>query len=122
MICNKNGSWITLEMTNEIAYFDLLKLNNVTKELAINEIPVGNYTKIRMQIVSANATLADGTVFTLNVPSGHMDIHIFFEIEPGKTTTLIIDIIVDKVNIAERGSSGNPPNLNPQFKPIVISP
>jgi hypothetical protein len=83
-------------------------------------MPVGNYTKIRMQIVTANATLSDGTVMTLNVPPSHVDIQVRFEIKSGKTTSLIIDIVVDKIQIAENGHSGNPANLNPQFKAITI--
>lgn len=83
---------------------------------------MGNYTKIRMRIVSSNATLADGNVFTLNVPPGHIDISVVFEVKPNKTTGLIVDIDVNKIEIAERGKSGKPPNLNPQFKAIVVPP
>ena len=119
---NETGHWTSLPVLDGVASFDLLELENVTMDLAICEIPIGNYTKIRMQVVSANATLSDNTVIPLNVPSGHVDIHAHFEIKPGKTTSLIIDIIVDKVHIAERGKSGKPANLNPQFKPIVIPP
>jgi hypothetical protein len=66
--------------------------------------------------------LSDGTTITLNVPPRHVDIQIRFEIKPGKTTSLIIEIVVDKIQIAERGSSGNPANLNPQFKAITVPP
>ena len=99
-----------------------MELENVTRDLAIGSIPVGNYTKIRIQIVSANATLANGNNIILNVPSEHIDIQVRFEIRSGKTTSLIIDIIVDKIKIAERGNSEKPANLNPQFKAIIIPP
>jgi len=121
-VCNETGNWTSLPILGGVAYFDLLKLENVTMDLSISEIPIGNYTKIRMRIVSANATLADGRIITLNVPSGRIDIHVHFEIKPGKTTSLIIDIIVDKIHIAEKGKSGKPANLNPQFKAIIILP
>ncbi|MEM2936197.1 MAG: DUF4382 domain-containing protein [Candidatus Bathyarchaeia archaeon] len=121
-ICNETGNWIALPILGGVASFDLLQLENVTRDLAIGEIPPGNYTKIRMRIVSANATLADGSIIPLNVPPGHIDVRVHFEIKAGKTTSLIIDIIVDKVQIAERGRSGKPANLNPQFKAIVIPP
>ncbi len=121
-VCNETGNWTALPILGGVASFDLLQLENVTRDLALGEIPPGNYTKIRMQIVSANATLADGTVIQLRVPPGHIDIRVHFEIKAGKTTSLVIDIIVDKVNIAERGRSGKPANLNPQFKAIMIPP
>lgn len=121
-VSNETGSWKTLTISGGIAYFDLLKLQNVTKDLSIGSIPVGNYTKIRLQIVTANATLSDGRTITLNVPPGHIDIQVHFEIKAGKTTSLIIDIIVDKIQIAERGNSGQLPNLNPQFKSITVPP
>jgi len=121
-VLNKTGHWITLDIAGDSKYFDLLKLQNVTEDLAIGEIPAGNYTKIRMRIVSANATLGDGSEIDLNVPPGHADIRVDFEIKPGEETTLIIDIIVDKIMIAERGMSGKPANLNPQFKAIVVPP
>ena len=121
-VCNKTGNWKTLPILGGTSYFDLLTLENVIMDLSVSEMPIGNYTKIRMQIVKANATLADGRIITLNVPSGHIDINIAFEIKPKKTTSLIIDIIVDKIQIAERGKSGQPANLNPQFKAITIPP
>ncbi len=121
-VCNKTGGWTVLQILGGVASFDLLKLENVTRDLALGEIPPENYTKIRMWIVSANATLADGKVIPLRVPPGHIDICIQFEVKAGKMTSLIIDIIVDKVHIAERGGSGKPANLNPQFKAIVIPP
>jgi len=125
-VCNETGDWIELPILGGVASFDLLQLENVTRDLAIGGIPPGNYTKIRMRIVEGlkytNATLGDGRVIELNVPPGHVDIRVQFEIKAGKTTSLIIDIIVDKIHIAERGKSGKPANLNPQFKAIVIPP
>ena len=99
-----------------------MELINVTRDLSENEVPAGNYTKIRMKITSANATLADNSTIILNVPPGHADIIVKFEIKNGSTTIVIIDIIVDKIQIAERGKSGKPANLNPQFKATVIPP
>lgn len=121
-VANESGKWNTLEIAGGSQYFDLLQLQNVTKDLGIASIPEGNYTKIRMQIVTANATLADGRTIELNVPPGHIDIQAKFEIKAGKTTSVIIDIIADRVKIAERGKSGQPANLNPQFKAIISPP
>ena len=121
-VLNSTGTWIPLPIEGGVQYFDLLKLRNVTRSLAIGSLPVGNFSKIRLKIDTANATLSDGRHIDLNVPSGHIDLQVKFEITGGTTTNLIIDIIADKVEIAERGSSGKPANLNPQFKFVVIPP
>ncbi|MCJ7771071.1 DUF4382 domain-containing protein [Candidatus Bathyarchaeota archaeon] len=121
-VLNKSGGWNTLSVSGGSTYFDLLQLQNVTKDLSVGKIPPGNYTKIRLMIVSADAKLDDDRDINLDVPSGKIDIQVHFEIKAGKTTSLVIDIIVDKIQIAERGHSGKPVNLNPQFKAIVIPP
>lgn len=92
-------------------------------DIAISDgILIGNYTKIRLQIVTAKATLGDNRTIDLSVPPGHIDIKTHFKIKKNATTSLIIDIMVDKINIAERGNSGKSANLNPQFKVIVVPP
>ncbi|MCJ7761661.1 DUF4382 domain-containing protein [Candidatus Bathyarchaeota archaeon] len=121
-VLGKTGDWNKLPINGGLQYFDLLQLQNVTKDLSVGSIHVGNYTRIRLQIVSANATLDDGRNIALNVPSGNIDIQVHFEVKLGKTTSLIVEIIVDKIQIAERGNSGKPANLNPQFKAIIIPP
>ncbi len=119
----QNGtSWISVPINGGTQYFDLLKLQNVTKDLALGSLPVGNSSKIRLKIDTANATLDDGSKIDLRVPSGHIDLQVKFEIDAGKTTSLVIDIVVDKIQIAETGNSGKTANLNPQFKFVVVPP
>lgn len=114
----KDGGWVTLKILN--ASFDLLKLQNTTSTLAIGELEPGSYSKIRMHIIEANATLDDGNVIPLNVPPEHIDIQVQFEIKQDETTKIIIDIEIDKIQIAENAISGRQANLNPQFKTKVI--
>jgi hypothetical protein len=121
-VLNRTGGWMPLPISGGTSYFDLLKLENVTRDLAISSLPVGNYSKIRLRIDTANATLGDGRKIDLNVPPGRIDLQVKFEIKAGKTTSLIVDIVADKIQIAERGKSGKPANLNPQFKLVVIPP
>ena len=120
-VLNPAGGWTPLTIDGGKQYFDLLKLENVASDLAVGTLPVGSYSKIRLRIESATATLGERRI-DLNVPSGHVDLQIKFEIVEGATTGLIVDIVVDKVQIAERGRSGMPANLNPQFKCVVIPP
>ena len=121
-VLDSTGGWIPLPVNGETNTFDLLKLENVAMDLAIGKIPVGDYSKIRLKIDTASATLSDESKIDVNVPPGHIDLQVKFEIKEGETTGLIVDIIADRVKIAERGKSGEPANLNPQFKLIVIPP
>ena len=102
----ENESWIDMPFVNgkDEVYFDLLALYNVTMELSDAEIPVGNYTKMRMTIKTANATLASGETVDLTVPPGHIDVIIHFEVEPAETTVLLVDMEADWVAISKNNS------------------
>lgn len=121
-VLDSTGGWIPLTVSVGTDSFDLLKLENVAMDLAIGIIPVGDYSKIRLKIDTASATLIDESKIDVNVPPGHIDLQVKFEIKEGKTTGLIVDIIADKAQIAESGRSGKPANLNPQFKLVVMPP
>ncbi len=88
--------------------FDLLSLVNVTKMLGGVSIHSGNYTMIRFTVVSAVATIGGKNV-TLNVPSGQVKVPMQFQISPGKTTTIFLDIAADNTLIS---TSSN-------FRPVV---
>ena len=109
-------NWIKLDFVDEkkFVYFDLLALYDVTMELSSQEIPVGNYTKLRMKIETANATKADGEIIEdLQVPSGKIDIIIHFEIDSDETTYLLIDMEADWVAISRSS------RLRPVFKATI---
>jgi hypothetical protein len=79
--------------------FDLLALVNVTKLMGTNQVSAGNYTMIRFTIVSAIATISGANV-TLTVPSGELKVPIHFEVQSGKTTTMVLDITVNAITIS----------------------
>ena len=95
-------------------YFDLLALNNVTKDLSVAEIPAGNYTKIRLNVKAANATFADGHTADLTVPPEHIDVIIHFEIKEDATTILLIDMQADWVAVSHNN------HLRPVLKASVV--
>ena len=112
-------NWIDLSFVgeDEEVYFDLLALYNVTIELSTQEIPPGNYTKLRMTIKTANATKTDGEIIDpLKVPPGKLDIIIHFEIKAGDTTFLLIDMEADWVAISQSN------RLRPVFKATIAEP
>jgi hypothetical protein len=112
-------NWVELNFVGdkESVYFDLLALYNVTMELSSQEIPVGNYTKLRMKIETANATKTDGEIIEdLKVPSEKIDIIIHFEIASDETAYLLIDMEADWVAISKSN------RLRPVFKATMAEP
>ena len=112
-------NWTELNFVGgkESVYFDLLALYNVTMELSTQEIPVGNYNKLRMKIETANATKTDGEIIEpLHVPSGKIDIIIHFEIDSDETTYLLIDMEADWVAISKSN------RLRPVLKATIAEP
>jgi len=121
---NETDEWISIPIEGDRVSFDLLALKNgnITEEAAIGTVPEGNYTMIRMHIVEGleftNATLDDNSVIQLNVPSEKIKVPVHFEIKAGQTTSIILDITTDSVQIASNPAH----NFRPVVKPIVTPP
>jgi len=111
-----SSTWITLGFTQEVeeVYFDLLALQDVTRELSVADIPAGNYSKIRLHIKAANATFADGSTADLRVPPEHLDIIIKFEVQEDQATELLIDMQADWVSVSKNN------NLRPVLKASLV--
>ena len=113
-----NETWIDLELIDgEPIYFDLLALQNVSLTLSKTEIPAGNYTMIKMHILTANATYPDGSTAELNVPSNNIKIllkpHLIMQ--SGAAITVTIDLEPETAKIAISHSL----NLKPTMKAMV---
>jgi len=115
----ETDQWINVAVVEGQKTFDLVQLrNNLSQVAAIDQLPLGNYTKIRMHIVSAVAQVDGGSPFDVQFPPNKLDIIVHFDIQADKTTTLIIDIQVDTVKIA-----ANPQhNVVPVMKATVVPP
>lgn len=114
----ETDQWINVTISKGQVTFDLVKLRNVTQDAALGQIPSGNYTDIRIHIISAYARLDNGTVFPVRFPPDKIDIIVHFEVKAGETTGLILDIQVDTIKIAENPAS----NVSPVVKATVIPP
>ncbi len=120
LIQKSDGENITLELMGggEAVYFDLLALQNVTLTLSETEIPPGNYTMIRMHVLTANATYTDGLTEQLRVPSEEIKVllkpHLIMQSNGAITVT--IDLDPGTINIAN-----NQPTLNlkPTMKAMI---
>lgn len=111
--------WIDLEFLDpdrENVTVDLLKLENVTTDLSITDIPAGNYTMIKLRIANASALFqGEDKPVELNVPSKTIKVIIHFEIENGELRIILIDMGVDLFAVSQSG------NLRPVVKATVIS-
>jgi Domain of unknown function (DUF4382) len=113
-----NETWTNLELIDsEPIYFDLLSLENVTLTLSHTEIPTGNYTMIRMHVLTANATKTDGSIIdSLHVPSAWIKVILKPHLVMQSNAAIAITIDLEPtVNIAN-----NPMlNLRPTMKAMV---
>ncbi|UCE43942.1 MAG: DUF4382 domain-containing protein [Candidatus Bathyarchaeota archaeon] len=113
-----NETWVNLDFVGGLSevYVDLLALQNEAANLSATEVPVGNYTMIRMHIRTANATYADGNTTELEVPSEDLTVIIHFEIKEGEERWLLIDVVVtDWIAISKSGK------LRPVLKATILS-
>jgi hypothetical protein len=117
-IQHENGTWYNLTLKTEPFYFDLLSLQNVSETLSETELPVGNYTMIRMHVLTANATYPDGTVADLRVPSETIKVLLkpHLRLEDGGQMTVLIDLQPEDLNAIAVSHSLN---LRPVIKAVV---
>lgn len=74
------------------ATFDLLTLTGgATALLASGEVPVGDYSRIRLQISSAMLIYMDGTSADLKCEPNKVDVPIQFHVSAGTGNTLVLD-------------------------------
>lgn len=115
---SQNSSWINLAFVNGTQSFrvDLLALQNITQDLSTTQIPVDNYTKIRLHVADAVATYEDDVTDDLTVPSEKIDVIVHFEIKADTSTNVLLDMTADSAAI----STSN--NLKPVLKATVELP
>lgn len=119
-IQDEDDNWYDLTLKTEPFYFDLLALQNVSETLSETEIPAGNYTKIWMHVLTANATYPDGSVADLRVPIDTIKVllkpHLHLSIDAGGQITVLIDLQPDDLNSIAVSKSMN---LRPVIKAVV---
>lgn len=117
-IQDENENWYNLTLKVEPFYFDLLSLQNVSETLSETELPAGNYTKIWMHVLTANATYPDGNVTDLRVPSDTIKVLLkpHLSLEDGGQMTVLIDLEPEDLNAIAVSQSLN---LRPVIKALV---
>ena len=111
----QDDKWIELTLdAGQSVEFDLLTLKDTSLQLSQDTIPVGDYSKIRLDVTSAIATYTDqkGEYHSgeaLKIPPGHIDIITSFKVGSGQVTGVLIDMQPDTAAISQSGN----------FKPIL---
>jgi Domain of unknown function (DUF4382) len=115
---SENNGWTKLPFIEgtQTVHFDLLALQDISKDLSTTQLRTGDYSKIRLHVKDATATFADGKTAVLKVPFDKIDIIVKFEIKEGATTKVLIDMTADSVAIS------NSNNLKPVLKATVTPP
>ena len=88
------------------ATFDLLTLTGgATTLLGTDEVPVGNYSRIRLDVSSAELVYQDGTTAPLKIESGKVDVPIQFHVAQDETTGVVLDFdAAASVQVNDTGS------------------
>ena len=117
-IQDEDENWYNLTLKTEPFYFDLLALQNVSETLSETEIPAGNYTKIWMHVVTANATYPDETTADLKMSSDIIKVLLkpHLSLEDGGQMTVLIDLQPEDLNSIAISQSLN---LRPVIKAVV---
>lgn len=118
-IQDQDENWLDLEIKSGAPfYFDLLALQNVTETLSETPIPAGNYTMIKMHVLTANATYPDDSNATLRVPSEVIKIPLkpHIKMESEGSVTVIIDLQPEDLKTIAISKSLN---LRPVIRAVV---
>ena len=121
IIQNATEGWLDLALKGGgPVYFDLLALENITMTLSETEIPAGNYTMIKMHVLTANATDIEGkTIDIKKVPSEWIKVPLkpHLEMKSGSSVKVTIDLEPEWSKIAISHSL----NLKPVLKAMISS-
>jgi len=89
-----NSGWVNISMNQTTVDLLYLHINNLTEQLGIGEIEIGNYTKLWVVVDNATGVLkATNETIYFDVPSGTLKIQQLFRLEEGNNTiTVDIDL------------------------------
>ena len=100
-----------LSVIDEEITFELLALEGVEAVLGTAELPVGNYTQVRLSVTEVQIE-KDGELITAEVPSGKLRLVGNFELVADEKTFISLDFEVDK-SLVDRRRQGF------LFKPVI---
>lgn len=116
---DNDSGWIIFDMDPKTIDMIYLHENNLSEELGVKNISVGNYSKLWIVVDSATGVLKDtGEEIIFDVPSGDLKIQQSFEIKKGNTT---IDVELDLDRSVLYVPQGGVYKLRPQLGKMKIN-
>lgn len=113
-----DSDWVKLKLKSDSTVNLLDYANGKTLILAQGDVPVGNYTQIRLKIKSALIDI-DGLTYPLDVPSGAqsgLKFRLNLDVQPGSSYELVIDFDANR-SILVTGPKNNPASY--KLKPCI---
>ncbi len=106
------GGWITLEIGDGAATFDLLQVQGINQFFADGLVAAGKYTQVRLIVDKVEVALGGNDPVPARIPSGVLKLVSPFDVVAGETISLVLDFDAEKsVNITGSGEI--------IFKPVV---
>ncbi len=106
------GEWIAIEISGDMATFDLLKVKGIEEFFGDAEVEEGKYTQIRLTVEEARVALNGGEPQEAKVPSDEVKIVRPFDVKAGETTAILLDFDAEH-SVIITGAD------NIQVKPVV---
>lgn len=95
-----DSGWVNISMDNTTVDLLYLHINNLTEQLGIAEIEIGNYTKLWIVVENATGVLeATNETINFEIPSGILKIQQLFKLLEGNNT-ITVDINLDNSILA----------------------
>jgi hypothetical protein len=116
---DNDSGWILFDMEPKTIDMIYLHENNLSEELGVKNLTVGNYSKLWIVVDGATGVLKEtGENITFDVPSGDLKIQQSFEIKEGNTT---IDVELDLDRSVLYVPQGGVYKLLPQLGKMAIN-
>jgi heat shock protein HslJ len=101
-------TWVTV--VNQEQTFNLVAIQDAEVFLGEEEVAVGQYTQIRLDVTEVIVTI-DGEDITARLPSGKLKVVRPWEVKPGEKTILTLDFEADKFVVVTGKTA--------QVKPVI---
>jgi predicted secreted protein len=106
------GEWISIDISDDMATFDLLEVKGIEEFFGSSEVAAGKYTQLRLIVDRAEVITADNVTHEATVPSKEVKIVRPFNVNGGETTSLLLDFDAEH-SVVATGSGKF------QIKPVV---
>lgn len=108
---SEDSGWHSLSL--ETTTIDFIELGNLTRLLALDRIPAGKYTQIRIVVAKVEGTFVGGGPVSLSVPDGILKTTTPFDLPGGGEATVTLDFDLSR-SLVENANGWT-------FKPVLGS-